>query len=630
MSGVLNASYVDVESTADNTTAPLQLQPVNNTFVIDIVHRINELYQFKNFVFYISERLSLNTEGALDFFRNFWLTFPTAPNVILRHGYNDSVPMAEFISTPSLVIIYTTERDDPIMEFASSSLRGLRWLKTIFILIPFLGTSEFYADFETHTQFGSLIKTTYEWVWRQQFINTLLLTIKDNVYIQNPYPTPTVINKTGDWRAEEFFQVYWTDMQGYVVRSPIMYDMPRVFKSYRTSNSYEQSFVRGTSGNLFLAFLESVNATLVDTSANYSMNFLNLEFFLNLVSQGVYETLVHSFTAMGIHAIDQSYPIGINDWCFMVPYRNQSPEHLYMRDALQRSSWILIFFTVIYMSFAIWWCSPLRPRDLGAAFLQSICSLTNATPLAVLKSQSLRMRTLFVLFFVMGLVTSTMYISKMASYFTSAPSRRQLNSVQDIIDANLKLKVLDFEYEHMLRFPKQFTSRFLQQVEIVEKRDFDIYRDTLNASHGYSVTSDRWVFLDQQQQHLRKPLFRLTNICSGPFYHVYPISRDSHLRSPLQGFIMIVMQSGIMDHWSSEAFLEALHLGYLHMAIVNDQPKPLSLSFFSSIVRTWCVGLLLAGLAFALEMKWYQIVTTKLRLQPRKKSRSFLRRFIRL
>ncbi|EDW80336.1 uncharacterized protein Dwil_GK21129 [Drosophila willistoni] len=227
---------------AANRTGEATVQLVSNSFVIDIVERINELYHFKNFIFYISERLDLQNENSLDFFREFCIHFPLAPNLIFTRNYHASMPMVELISTPSLVMIYTTERDDPIMELAAQKLRGIRWLKTLFILFPKLSTTEFYVDFDALTQFSKNINNTFDWVWSKQFLNTVLITLQNNVYLLEPYPTPSIVNKTDSWKADEFFYKYSRDMKEYVLKTPILYDLPRVFKSDRPTNSYEDNY----------------------------------------------------------------------------------------------------------------------------------------------------------------------------------------------------------------------------------------------------------------------------------------------------------------------------------------------------------------------------------------------------
>ncbi|XP_017051084.1 uncharacterized protein LOC108094825 [Drosophila ficusphila] len=611
--------------------ASRNIQLINNSFVLEVFFKITQLYHFKNFIFYISEKLDLKNKDATEFFHDFWTYFPLAPNLFITREHEEAVPMMQFISTPSLVMIFTTGKDDPIMELASQSLKGIRWLKTIFILFPTLKHRD--LSLESFANFSAEINEIYEWIWSKQFINTLLVTIRDNVFVLDPYPTPSVVNITGNWKAEDFFHKYAKNMKGYAIKTPILYDLPRVFKSDRPTNNFEKNFVHGTSGNLFFGFLEFVNATLVDTTANMTVDYLNITNLLDLVSQGVYETLIHSFTELITkYVVGYSYPIGINDCCIMVPYRRQSPEDQYMREALQQSVWILIIFFTFYMTLAIWICSPLRPRDLSASFLQSICTITYSPPTFIICTPTLRMRYLYILLALMGIVTSNLYISRMTSYFTTAPPQRQINTVEDVVNANLRIKMLVVERDRMAKSPLHYPESYMRQVDLVDKLFLDLHREPFNTSYGYTVSSDRWIFLDMQQHHLRKPIFRLTDICEGPFYHVFPLHSDSHLRSPMTEFIMIAQQAGLMNHWKREAFREAVHLGRIKVHRFDEEPTALSLDFFSSLFRTWTFGLVLSGLAFAAEMKWHEHVTMNRRpvVGLTRKPRSFLRRFMKL
>ncbi|KAL7738515.1 hypothetical protein ACLKA6_006821 [Drosophila palustris] len=585
----------------------MELHIINNSFVLDVIWRINRSKKFKNFIFYISEQLNLNNPGGTEFFQNFFSTFPLVPRIFVRHHDYSPVLIRDLISTPALVMVCTTGHDDPIMEVAAQSLRGMRWLKTVFILFPGLR-----RDIDKRDALWGNVKSVLDWTWSKQFTSTLLLTIENSLFALNPYPTPRVENKTHSWRVNDFSNEGRNaiNTKGYQIRTPVLNDMPRVFKGT------DQRTVYGTSASFFKDFLEFINATMLDTSGNLTIKSFELPYLLELVTQGVYETLIHSFTDLsGNYSVSISHPIGINDWCIMVPYSNEQQQELYVREALQNNVWLLLFLAVIYMTFAVWLCSPRRPRDLSGAMLQCICSITNNPPLSIIQESTLRMRFLYLIFFIMGLNCSNMYISKMASYLTSSPTPRQLNTLQDIVDADLRILVQAYEYDRLLRSPETYSSRFMQQVEVVSAEILQSHRDTLNASFGFFVPTDRWDFINMQQRHLNHPNFRLTDICSGPFYHVFPMHLDSHLRSSHQNFILIAQQAGLEVHWKSQAFWEALRMHHFQLFVDDEEPTPLSMSFLASVMRTWCLGLLLAGFAFALEMKWsgYAILILQLK-----------------
>ncbi|XP_011180211.1 uncharacterized protein LOC105210768 [Zeugodacus cucurbitae] len=583
----------------DGPTATLQL---NTTFVIELIHAIYELYLFKNFVLYISEQFD-HTESAVKFFDEFFAAFPLVPSVIVVSS--DGVDPQDFyvdvlVSKPALSLVFTTGPNDSVMTMAAESMKRVRILKTIFILTTTMELDAY--DERAESDYANMINETYTWIWREQFLSTILLTVRDNIYILQPYPELKIVNKTENWLVKDFFIDYYDDLKGYVLNTVIRYDLPRVF-----DRRYENEVLKisGTSGELFTAFLKSINATLVDSDvASSPFEPAVMGDVIELIVNRTIELSPHSQTALfAIDHVGTSYPIGINDWCIMVPYYNRSPEHLYLLRSFQNSTWLLVLFAVIYISFALWLCAPQRPREYSNALLQAICSMLSIAPTTFFNTPNLRMSFLFFYLFVLGFITSNWYSTKIASYLMTSLPSAQIDTVDDVVRANLRIKVFDYEYDRLESMPAQYPPRFLQQLDIVDKQFMDQHRDIMNTSYGYSIQTDRWEFLNMQQQFLQKPLFRLSDICMGPFHHVFPMYADSHLQIPLKYFIMHATQSGLLTYWQKSAFAEAVRLRLVKILLLHEDPRPLSMRFLRPIWYVWWLGLILAFLVFLCELK---------------------------
>ncbi|KAM7342392.1 uncharacterized protein ACRADG_009836 [Cochliomyia hominivorax] len=580
-------------------------QLVNSSFVIDVVSKLHAQVGFRNFVFYISERLHRDTDTATVFFQDFWDAFPIAPTVVIN---NNSKSMRGILSKPSLCLIMTTEWNDPIMELAALSLKRVRYFETMFLLFPIGISDKFYINYKDFTQFNDNIRFIYEWSWRKQFLNTMLITIHNNIYLYDPFPKGTVVNKTDNWTIEDFILPDKLNIKGREIKTPIRFDLPRVFCLRRFPNKGRITRLTGSSGKLLEAFITYINGTFND-SLIHEQEFepYDVTTFMKQVETKQLEISVHSYTSMMNSTVGTSYPIGINDWCIMVPFRNSSPEHMYLERSFHRNSWFLLCFAVLYITMGIWLCSPLQQHDLSLSFLQSICSLLLIAPLKVITLPIARLRFLFVLLFVVGFCITNMYLSKMASYLTASSDQDQIDTEQDIVEANLNIMMLHDEYNMMLR--KNYTNAFLDLIVPVSKQILSKHRDALNTSYGYTVSSDRWVFLNKQQDYLKKPLFRLTSMCIGPYYHVFPLQKDSYLMQPLKDFILAVQQTGYMFFWENEAFDDALFLGYVQMFKIDYNFTPLSIDFFRSLCYVWWLGLTLATLTFVLEVKGFTKAT---------------------
>ncbi|XP_004522976.1 uncharacterized protein LOC101460368 [Ceratitis capitata] len=589
---------------------------LNTTFVIEVLHAIYEFYLFKNVVLYISEDYE-RTESAANFFNEYFVTFPLVPSIILISGEHldpNDYRMNMLLSKPALSMVFTTGPNDTVMSLAAESLKHLHVLKTIFILTTNTEEANAYWDNgSAECDISTLINETYAWIWAEEFLNTILLTAQDNVFILDPYPELQVINKTGNWQVKDFFIDYYDDLKGYVLNTVIRYDLPRVFNHRHVNNRLQLS---GTSGKLFTTFMKSINATIGDFDmANSPYEPAVMGEVIELVANRTIELSPHSLTALfAIDNIGTSYPIGINDWCIMVPFYNSSPEHLYLLHSFQNSTWLLVLFALIYISIALWLCTPQRPREYSTALLQALCSMLSIAPTTFFNTHNLRLSFLFFYLFVLGFITSNWYTTKIASYLITSLPSAQLHTVDDVVRAQLRIKVFDYEYKRLETMPEQYPQRFLAQVDIVDKQFMDQHRETMNTSYGYSIQTDRWEFLNMQQQFLQKPLFRLSEICMGPFHHVFPMSHDSHLQIPLKFFIMHATQSGLLTYWQKSAFTDALSLRLVKIMLIHEDPRPLSMSFLRPIWCVWVLGLILAFIIFVCELKNRFLVRLKRKL----------------
>ncbi|XP_005181639.2 uncharacterized protein LOC101891109 [Musca domestica] len=588
---ILTSSHVIPSSNgATNHSHP---QMVNSSLLIEIVRSLHNLNDFNNFVFFISDRLTKDTHTAAEFFHDFWHVFPTIPITI---KVDNTENMDGFLSIPSLCLVLTTAPNDPIMRVASIGLKGLRYVRTLFILFPFAGEDSNEELYETICQI-------YHWVWRKQFINTALLTIRNGIFIHDPYPEPSIANLTHNWTAEQFFVTSNMDFKGYEIRTPIHHDLPRVFYMTKPRRFITKNhFVSGVSGKLFTSFVEFINATFNETTTNeLGTQPVNLSDIIRKVGGKRLEISLHSYTDMLPKKSGTSYPIGINDWCIMVPYHNRTPDHRFIKSSFRTYAWYLVIFSIAYITLGIWFCTPTPQRDLSLSFIQAICSLLLIPPLRVLTLPCCRMRFIFIILFVLGFITTNWYVSKMASFLTASKEPQQINTIADVIAAKLPIMIMSYEYQVLKDY--NFPQAFMDLIINATKPQMDMHRDRLNTTYGYSTQTDRWNFINIQQRYLRKPIFRLSDICIGPYYHIYPIQKDSHLARPLQTFILLASDVGLIDHWENEAFADALHLGYVHMMTVDEILPPLSLSFFRSIWLLWAMGVLLSIAVFAFEFQ---------------------------
>uniref|UniRef100_A0A1I8N6Z1 Ionotropic glutamate receptor C-terminal domain-containing protein n=1 Tax=Musca domestica TaxID=7370 RepID=A0A1I8N6Z1_MUSDO len=585
--GLLSILVKDPANISENSKG-ITPEIVNHTFIWNIVHDLHKRTPFNDLVFFISENLMTDPVRG-EFFHNFWQNLPQIPLTI---KINNSQKLNGYLSLPSMCLVFTSGEEDAIMETTAASMKGIRSIQTIFVL---------YSVSQTEDTF-EVVSAIFSWAWKKQFMNTLLITLWNNIFIYDPYPRGRVVNITDNWSLENLFNfMERKDFKGYVIHTPVQRDFPRVFYMGRQRASRRNTTkLSGISGSLFRAFMKSINATLNYTSSPEEPK--NIFQIIELVGNKSLEISVNSYTAMFKTISGLSYPVGINDWCLMVPYLNRTKANHFLSRSFHPSTWALIGFSCLYISLGIWLCSPPRQKDLSKSFLQAICSLMLIAPLKVLQLRLWRMRLLFVLLFVFGFLLTNIYLSKMASLLTAYSEPQQINSIEDIIGAQLPIMMMDYEYEVLLSY--NFPQQFMDLIITVNKSQMDEHRDRLNTSYAYSSQTDRWKFLDMQQRFLKTPLFRLSQICIGPFFHVFPVQKDSHLDKPLKDFIILASDMGLLAHWKKVSFADALFLGYVQMIKIDEGLMPLNLHFFRSIWIIWSMGLVLSAVVFLVELNW--------------------------
>lgn len=568
---------------SDDDEANITLPMIDKSLLINLIDGFNDRYKFKNIIFFISENYVKNKNKTARLFVDFWNNLPLKPIIVV---VNKTTKILGLINTPSLAIIITTHLDDEIMAIASASLQRLHNIKSIFVLWPLVSIQN---------NLSNVIKDIYSWIWDQQFTKTLIITNWNNIYIMEPYPTLTIINKTDNWHIQDFFVNHVHNMKGYKIYSPICYDLPRVFQ-------YDQNKISGTSARFMETFLKYRNCSLINNGvcSMKTKQTINLKNMLTEISKGTLEISVHTFMQFFNTLDGSSYPLSIDDFCIIVPFKKKSPEYLHLRIILDDASWYLLIGSLIYLTIALWLCTPPQQRDIGKTFLQSICSLLSLTPLSVVNISTRRMRFVAVLLFILGFILVNIYLSKLASRLTIFISDHQIDTVDDIIEANLSILLLSHEYPIMEA--ANFPQKFLDLLIIVERSEIDAYRESFNTSFGYTIPTDRWELLNMQQRYLDKPIFRLTTICLGPFYLVYPLRNESHLYSSLKQFTMRTQQSGLQVYWKRATYADILSAEYAKILVGIEEKKPLTLEFFYYIWIIWTIGLIISAIAFTIEI----------------------------
>lgn len=181
----------------------------------------------------------------------------------------------------------------------------------------------------------------------------------------------------------------------------------------------------------------------------------------------------------------------------------------------------------------------------------------------------------------------------------------EINTVEQLMQSDIKILATKGQMEFQMENGKHFPQKMIDFFVIAESEEDVIYhRDQMDTRYGYLVPSDRWGYYAKQQELLRKPLFKYSEICTGQYFVTYPMKFDNHLEEPLKYCIMLCQQYGLVNAWTDRSFRDAIEMDIFEILIDGnpDNVQALDLSFFSIGWALLLTGQILGGLVFILEV----------------------------
>lgn len=293
-------------------------------------------------------------------------------------------------------------------------------------------------------------------------------------------------------------------------------------------------------------------------------SFVNMQTILDMIRSEQLEITAHAYSLFhSDQQIDQSYPLMVVDWCLMVPIENSVSTMHYPLQPFEAITWYTLLLTfAIWLIFYYFWlrCRHQCQRNF---VIQSLCRFLNISPPAdnfrVLTPQQFLLNACL---YFHGFFLSAMYTSMLGSFLTVNIFHAQINTLADLLRAQLPVMIIDYELEFLLS-SGQLSEEFFRLLYVTNSTNFYLHQFAFNASYAYFVTDDQWHFLDLQQRYLKQRLFKFTDICFGAYHQAFPMQTDSPIWRELEYFLYRVHSSGLLHHFESKAFSYAIEAGLL-------------------------------------------------------------------
>lgn len=581
----------------------------NITFITDLIDNLNKIHHYQNFIIFRNnfQRKTKNIENIDDFEKSIIQNF-NKPLMLLSN--NNYYELRNYINHQSLSIIFLTNTNDlTVIDVMDSSLRGIHKIHCLIILLlNHIRLSKVYFIFDLF--------------WQKKFINTIAYFSKNNnyqIFTYNPFPNFILENLTYNYENFNFHKLFFNkikNVNGYEIRTPIRLDPPRVFKIY--DKNLKNFSISGIAGSIYDGYCKYINATLKEIKDITTTISINHDQMLNLILKNKMHIGIHPYGNYNRDVISLSYPIIPINWCLIVPVISKIPNYLYLILPFRKYIWYSIILS-IFLFTIIKNCiydklllklnqvntkNNYKRIDFSLSLCYIICSLMY---IQLPQNKSLKFNWKFFIFygqiFLLGFILSNIFLATLLSYLTSTVYGKQLNTVKDLINANMKIMLLDYDLDTFLK-SRNITSDFYDLLIPVDSDTIQSHLLKLNTSYSYSISSDRWEFFLKKQKFLKNKKLRLSPICLGTYMLSFPLQYDSPFLESLNQYILNVINVGLYNYWADTVFDEALQENIIEYEHDNDKilNKPLNLEHLRLVWIIWLCGLFISTISFCLEL----------------------------
>ncbi|KAH8270783.1 hypothetical protein KR018_001439, partial [Drosophila ironensis] len=491
--------------------------------------------------------------------------------------------------------VFTTGAEDPIMSVFTKVLLGRHYYFSMIMYVDKVGDMQPIHDL--------LI-----FAYNEQFMNSFIYFETEDgfnhLFGVVKFPRMQFVNRTNilQYFAEASKKILSarSDVEGFGFDTPLRQDLPHLFK---WRGRYDGSTYRII--DTFVKFINGTFSELRMPPDALGGEVINMKQALQLVRDRKMEFCAHAYALfMPDDELDMSYPLLVVQWCLMVPLYNSVSTYFY---PLQPFAWNVWFFALGAL-FALVVLELMWIRTFGdwsswhGVLLDTFCYIINVPTEGQLQRPCLLRILLLAAVFFHGFFLWANYTSNLGSILTVNLFHAQINTMDDIVNAQLPVMIIDYEMEFLLNLNKELPEEFLDLLRPVDASIFSQHQTKFNNSFAYFVTEDHWQFLDEQQQHLKQRLFKFSSICFGSYHLAFPLQMDSSLWRDIEYFTFRIHSSGLLNFYARSSFASALHAGLVERFQQTQEYTSAGLQHLAIAFIYLLVMSVLAGGVFVLEL----------------------------
>ncbi|KAM8713764.1 hypothetical protein ACLKA7_014002 [Drosophila subpalustris] len=574
----------------------------NLRYITGLLMPFKQMIELQEIVWFISPELSMEHTDEADQFIRILGDFYGITQTVVHSNSSDMRMIRSAAKRNHMSIVFPTGPGDPIMDVVNKVLLGRHYYFIIFMLMDKIGEMESVYE---------LCHFLYDYQYENSLIYFESTDGRNQLFGTNRYPVLQIENRTDILR---FFKskskqiLNGQDVEGFRFPTPLRQDPPHLFQ---VSGSYEGSTYR-----IIETFVRYVNGSFAELELPKDPlggQVVNMRQILELVRRRRIEFSAHAYALFrSDDELDKSYPLLVVRWCLMVPLYNKVSTYLYAVQPFDAIVWFFVlgsFLALILLELLWLW---LAVDNAGGApivaLLNSFCYIINiATGRQLLQPSMLRFLLLIAVFF-HGFFLSANYTSTLGSILTVNLFQSQLNTMEDLLQAQLPVMIIDYELDFLLELHSDLLPEFRSLLRPVDSAIYAQHQFGFNNSFAYFVTEDKWQFLNEQQRHLKQRQFKLSDICFGSFHLAYPMQMDSSLWRDLEYYTFRVHSSGLHNYYARISFEAALRARLVQRLTESQEFTSAGLQHLTIAFIFLGVMTTIAAIIFGFELFWTRIL----------------------
>lgn len=269
-----------------------------------------------------------------------------------------------------------------------------------------------------------------------------------------------------------------------------------------------------------------------------------------------------------------AYPVISTTICLLVPIMNQVSSDQFLHHPFTANVWICLYAFLGLQTLII---RIIYGKNVFDSYRDAFYFMTLSPTICPQRKLTFRSAFIYCILTFYAFIITMFYNAKLSTYLTTLAYDKQLETVEDIVDYNIKI-LGDF----LTRM--EADSLLGESFEIMDFKDVIERLLSFDTSSSYGVYSFQWDYIKRSQILLKRRLFAFTNICSKPngLSYLGPISIAkyySDLESKM--FVIKIQQSGLLKYWEEMSFYKMQEVGNFSFLRDDEEIRsPLDFEFY--------------------------------------------------